>query len=439
MASAVLPAGCPTDVEFKHFLQSFDTFGADMMPDIVELGRGSYGVVYKYKGWVVKMMDLKDEDKMESFIRESNLYAALSKVNELKQYIVPYCFSYQDKYTHITDKNEGIEKRRGILVQEYIPSVTLQLYLRQNKSLTYEVGYALYRNLREGVNRLHAAGYIHRDLKPANILVRMGPEIPNELKYIPIIIDFGFGCPKPCNSTRRVGTPDYYSGNWSSRTNRLKNGITLYRKRAWLTEKNKPPTLFKWPWTKNTPIRQIVESRRKPMNVKSAKLIKTQPRALLPEYSDITDNYSLYLILKELYDKIDWRGHKEERDTENENLLRMVGKQTGLLAAQLGRSMSPLNKQKQLSNLKKLNRTRRLASMNISMNPNLNTASAKTTHNFWEKYKNKKRNEAFTILKGNNNASTAGKKHERAEENTEHTDMNRLNEQNKLKRGRGDT
>jgi serine/threonine-protein kinase len=98
----------------------------------------------------------------------------------------------------------------------------------------------------EGLDALHAIGYVHCDLKPNNILV--GPE--GDVK----VIDLGQACPIGTAKSRIQGTPDYIAPEQvkcapcSVATDVYNFGATLY----WaLTGKN-VPTLYTLKRTENS-------------------------------------------------------------------------------------------------------------------------------------------------------------------------------------------
>lgn len=90
----------------------------------------------------------------------------------------------------------------------------------------------------QGLEALHAAGYVHCDLKPNNILI--GPD--GRVK----VIDFGQACKAGTIKERIQGTPDYIAPEQvkreavTFRTDVFNFGATMY----WATSGKKIPTLF---------------------------------------------------------------------------------------------------------------------------------------------------------------------------------------------------
>lgn len=346
-----IPKGCPRLEDIQEFFAKRAANPSD--PDITLLGRGSYGEAFRYRDWVIKLLDLKDRETKITFDIETETMDKLSHVKELEGYIAPFCWSYEEI------------GKQGIIVQKFIQSITLEDFLKKYPNLPYNFGAKLLQNLTEGMTRLHAAGYIHRDLKPANILIRAGKDHPEELKTTPILIDFGFACAMPCPDWMRMGTPGYFPENWSSDTNLLrrvgpKGERYTYRNKAYIRKRQRT-------W-KNVveghmpaPIKftnEIAFSRKVGGPGPNWKLLKTRPNALAATYSSRSDAYAMYKIFKQIYDRIDWHGYEKEKGIVSNYMERLRGYQISSLAAQVAREEPENVKERRLEALKRLNSRR---------------------------------------------------------------------------------
>jgi serine/threonine protein kinase len=103
---------------------------------------------------------------------------------------------------------------------------------------TVMAGVELFIQASQGMEALHALGYVHCDLKPNNILV--GPD--GTVK----VIDFGQACKAGTVKERIQGTPDYIAPEQvkreavTFRTDVFNFGATMY----WAFSGKKIPTLF---------------------------------------------------------------------------------------------------------------------------------------------------------------------------------------------------
>ncbi len=115
----------------------------------------------------------------------------------------------------------GEFEKRIFIAMEYVPSVTLTQWLKNNKP-PWPKTLALFKRAAEGLAAAHAAGLVHRDFKPDNVLV--------DHEGHPKVIDFGLArvrAMEPADPTERplldiqaassslssglVGTPAYMS------------------------------------------------------------------------------------------------------------------------------------------------------------------------------------------------------------------------------------
>jgi tRNA A-37 threonylcarbamoyl transferase component Bud32 len=351
MNTSSILEGCPTIEDIKDFLEKRSANPKN--PEFKLLGRGSYGEVFRYKDFVIKILDLKDSFTRQTFEREREALDKLTDIKELEGYITPFCWSAENT------------QQMGFIVQKYIQSITLEDFLKQTIVIPYSFGFKLLQHLMEGLFRLHKAGYIHRDLKPANILIRAGRAHPEELKTVPILIDFGFACALPCLERQRLGTPNYFPENWSSATNLLRmvgpNGERYtYRNKAYIRKRERTlknvvkghlPAPLKW-------TNEIQFSRKVGGPGPNWKLLKTQPYALTPIHSERTDSYAIYRVFKQIFDRIDWDGHEKDEEATFEYMERLRGHKLAALAAQYAREEPEFVKARRMEALKRLNSRR---------------------------------------------------------------------------------
>ena len=342
--------GCPKVEEIREFLLKLQAKASD--PDITLLGQGSFGKVFRYKDWVIKILDLTDASTKGTFERESQILDKLADIKELEGYIAPFCWAAD-------------ATQKGYIVIKYVKTITLEDLLHRHLSITFQYGYSLIRNLIEGLRLLHAAGYLHRDLKPANILIRAGRGHPEELKTVPIFIDFGLACPFPCNEWWRVGTPGYFPNNWASSSELLRKAGPsgeryTFRNKAYIRKRERTaknvieghlPAPIKY-------VNNITFTRNARGPGPNWKLLKTRPNALQPIYSQRTDTYSMHKVLKEIFDRIDWTDRDDEKEIVREYLEKLRGQKVAALVSQVSLGESSEIKERRLKALANINRRR---------------------------------------------------------------------------------
>lgn len=347
--------GCPSIAEIQEFLDK-KTANAKH-PNIAPLGRGAFGEVFRYKEWVIKILDLSDPMTKKTFEIESQTLDKLTDIKELEGYIAPFCWSADSSV-----------QQRGYIVMKYVKTITLQDLLDKYPKLTYKYGISLLQNLMEGLRLLHAAGYLHRDLKPANILIRAGSGHAEELKTVPIIIDFGLACPFPCNEWWRVGTPDYFPGNWYSGLNVIPGEGPAGEKYTYRTKGFTRKGQFALSKVVGGP-------------GPNWKAVKERTYALPPAYSQRTDAFSMHKIMKKIFNKINWDGHEDDRETIREYIEKLRGYEVAALAAQVSQTEAPEIKTRRQKAIANINRRREARMENLHREE----AEAKMLMNFGTK------------------------------------------------------
>ncbi|CAA3029413.1 Serine threonine kinase [Olea europaea subsp. europaea] len=187
---------------FETLANSTDKFHDDNM-----LGKGGFGPVYKGKladgkEIAVKRHSAASGQGMEEFMNEVDVISKLQHRNLVK--LLGCC----------------VEKEEKILVYEYMPNKSLDLFLfdpshPSQKILDWKKRFNIIEGIGRGLLYLHRDSIlkiIHRDLKPSNVLL--------DEDYNPKISDFGmariFGGNKDqANTGRVVGTYGYMAPEYA--------------------------------------------------------------------------------------------------------------------------------------------------------------------------------------------------------------------------------
>ncbi len=151
---------------------------ADRYRIVEELGRGSYGVVFKAieeaTGSVVAIKTLLpqsvlDKEVIDRFEREAQLVSRL-------------------EHLHIIGLHDyGQRDNLFYMVMEFIEGRSLDELLKEDAPIVPDKAQDLMEQIMEALEHAHARGIVHRDLKPANILLR--PDASG--REIVKILDFG--------------------------------------------------------------------------------------------------------------------------------------------------------------------------------------------------------------------------------------------------------
>lgn len=146
----------------------------------------------------------------------------------------PLDHRYLRKCLSIHRVKKLLSVREVMLVMEHVEGLPLQ-EARPNRLNTFLI---IAQRVAQGLQSLHASGYVHSDIKPNNIMLGANGVLK--------IIDFGQSCPIGHRKGRVQGTPDYIAPEQvrrmplDERTDVYNLGATLY----WLlTSENYPTAL----------------------------------------------------------------------------------------------------------------------------------------------------------------------------------------------------
>jgi len=230
-----------------------------------KLGAGTFGQVTKMGDYVVKEMPLKYRRDDVNFKRELEAWETLSRNEEIKPYLPPFCYGLIKPSASLFGT--------GYLIHHHIPTITLAQFLKTKKylPLNEQFSYKLSMNLIHAFELLYEAGYIHRDIKPANILIR-DPEHTLAKDIVkPLIIDFGLVCKAPCGESDTIGTRSFMPQNWIPQDER--NYVPFYKD---------------------------------PVILGANKFVKVDPRVIAPFFNQTTDLYALGIVLRSIYKRTEW-------------------------------------------------------------------------------------------------------------------------------------
>lgn len=126
-----------------------------------EIGSGGNGIVYKARhrllNYLVAIKMLRANKLEQNIIRRFNQEAR--------------AISTLDHATIVKLKDYGLtELGQPYMVLDYIPGITLSVYLESNASLPVKEFLKVFLQCCEGLQHAHDVGIFHRDLKPSNIM-----------------------------------------------------------------------------------------------------------------------------------------------------------------------------------------------------------------------------------------------------------------------------
>ena len=160
------PAKAPVDPSLPRFDERHLKKGE-------EIGRGSFGVVYKalYRGEQVVVKEMRDDDMdgnaAKRFLKEAKIMKDLNSENIVRFRYVGYSpVSMMLEYACFDFGPLGAPGKRVSNLGSFLTFVN-SFQMKNLEELTLKVA----RDVTNGLKYLHEAGIAHRDLKPANILV----------------------------------------------------------------------------------------------------------------------------------------------------------------------------------------------------------------------------------------------------------------------------
>lgn len=156
------------------------------------LGRGGFGITYR--GWYPNLgvdVAIKEYMPSEFAVRELNgdVYPKTRQSEEwyrwgLDKFLEEAKTLLRFNHPSIVRVLQFFEGHgTAYMVMEYLEGQTLFALLHEQKTLSEDRLRALIEPILDGLDQVHAAGYLHRDIKPGNIVFRD--------KDTPVLIDFG--------------------------------------------------------------------------------------------------------------------------------------------------------------------------------------------------------------------------------------------------------
>lgn len=204
--------------------------------DLIEIGKGSFGVVYKAKRKsdstnpeqtvALKIINIPKLHRrvIDVTKKEISYLKTLSKPN-CNPFVICYYDSYYDE-----------ERQQFLIEMEYIEGKNMHQFIdeiRENNpdEVVYYYLLLIAKDVTQGLKYIHNNGIIHNDIKPENIMI--------DSSFTPRIIDFGLSCAITNiikNYCKAEGiTPWYVPPEYLENKNRFPAsdmwalGVTLYK------------------------------------------------------------------------------------------------------------------------------------------------------------------------------------------------------------------
>ncbi|GHT66101.1 hypothetical protein AGMMS50239_27030 [Bacteroidia bacterium] len=163
----------------------------------IELGDGSFGIVYK----------VKDERKHFYALKLLKLWEIPPDVRKLliERFDMEYeTGQIQSKYL-VRSFDHGLIKGNPYIVMEYCPNGDVISFIENNEYDLVKIG----RHILYGLKDLHSCGKVHRDLKPENVLIKEDGTVA--------LTDFGISGDRNKRMTERniLGKPTQIFGTYA--------------------------------------------------------------------------------------------------------------------------------------------------------------------------------------------------------------------------------
>ncbi|XP_062197398.1 probable serine/threonine-protein kinase PBL12 isoform X2 [Phragmites australis] len=202
-----------------------------------EIGRGSFGVIYKgtlQSGEIVavkRLLVVSQTNQDKQFMNEVCSLIDLNHRNIVK--LIGYCYEIRRKLVESHGRYVFADTTERLLCYEYLPRGSLDMYLYgTSHELNWDISFKIIQGICQGLRFLHELRrpIIHMDLKPGNILL--------DDNLMPKISDFGlsrlFGEEQTRTLTSNVVgsrgfmAPEYYyRGEVSTKSDIFSLGILI--------------------------------------------------------------------------------------------------------------------------------------------------------------------------------------------------------------------